>query len=161
MGLTGFKMGLKAVAIDNTNSVKSVYHHKMGAADFCSPHCCVHARSGVIYTTSCLIKQHLFCRSKLLTHESRYICRGYLILKLSNSSFGWRKGVPARQTTAAHESKFWVEVKMAMAKRASRLAAAWGFPARHRHCLVFVNKICQSRDDDLHMVSRLFCLSRV
>ena len=47
-----------------------------------------------------------------------------------------------------------------LVKRASRIAAAWGFPARHRHCLVFVNKICQSRDADLHMVFRLFCFNK-
>ena len=40
------------------------------------------------------------------------------------------------------------------------LAAAWHWPSQPRHCLVFVNKICQSRDADLHMVFRLFCFNK-
>ena len=68
---------------------------------------------------------------------------------------GWgriRPGRRRRRSRRLSNPDFW--------NKASRIAAAWGFPARLRHCLVFVNKICQSRDADLHMVFRLFCFNK-
>ena len=65
---------------------------------------------------------------------------------------GWgriRPGRRRRRSRRLSNPDFWI--------KALRVAAACRFQARLRHCLVFVNKICQSRDADLHMVFRLFC----